>query len=401
MYLYPGDQPYSPAAFSSWALSTVITCGLGLPLGNVTNIQVDNPPHGFEVPMSNAALSDPGRYHDPAAPGPLPVVSVDGTENQNTYVRPWLGGSDDNAADEVIADGAPITIVVYENGPPLSVNVTERTTSRSATSMTVRLHATVRIPDGMILSPSGLTWSWNFGDGTASAVPAPRHSFVPGVYPVTVQVSDPEAGTGGTATYRLGFSTASRTGSGNRSGGGRSGRSNAPSGPANSRGTRPGGAPGAANSGSTTPAGSHGSGAAPATAVAARAGRAGAIAASSRNAPEPPASRHAASGAAQARGRPQVTNRSKPAEVTRPDAPVVEGRLISAVTPLPPGVSPLLGAPSAAPASAPAVRGVTRSSILPIVGVLLVVLVLFGLGAARELRGPFGRRAVRSPGWSP
>ena len=121
MYLYPGDQPYSPAASSSWALSTVVQCGLGQPLSDLTNVQVESPAHGFETPLTSAELSDPSQFHDPATPDALPVISVDGNEDQNTYVRPWLGGSDDNAGDQVIADGAPGVVFSARSStrPPL------------------------------------------------------------------------------------------------------------------------------------------------------------------------------------------------------------------------------------------------------------------------------------------
>ena len=88
-----------------------------------------NPSQGFEAPLDNADLTDPSRYQDSQAPDALPAISVDGSEDQTTYVRPYRGGSDDNARDAVTENGAPITLVVYVNGPPLTVQASAQTLS--------------------------------------------------------------------------------------------------------------------------------------------------------------------------------------------------------------------------------------------------------------------------------
>jgi len=183
----PGAQPFQPATDSAWALSTVIECALKAPLSDVTGVQVSNPAHGYEALLSSAQLSDPSQFHDPQAPQALPLISSDGTEDQNTYVRPWLGGADDNARDQVVQPGAPISIVVYENGPPLTVNATEQTLSETSTSMTAKLSATVQDAAGNAVPASALTWSWNFGDGGRSSDATPSHAFAPGSYSVTVR----------------------------------------------------------------------------------------------------------------------------------------------------------------------------------------------------------------------
>jgi PKD domain len=219
MHLYDppyASTPYSPSSTSAWSLSSVVTCGLAVPVGDVTNVQIDSPAHGFETPLTGAQLSDPSRWHDPAAPGALPVISVDGAqEDQNDYVRPWLGGSDDNAVDHVVVDGAPIAIVVYENGLPLTVDATAQTVSETGTSMTAEFSATVHNPDGTTVPSAELGWGWSYGDGGTSTAPTPEHSFVvQGVYAVTVQVTDNATGQGGTATIPVSFSTSSGTGPG-------------------------------------------------------------------------------------------------------------------------------------------------------------------------------------------
>jgi hypothetical protein len=395
MYLYPGNQPYSPAAPSSWAVSTVVQCALGQPLNAVTDVQLQSPAHGFETPLTNAQLSDPSQFHDPAAPDALPVISVDGTENQNTYVRPWLGGTDDNAADQVIADGGPITIVVYENGPPLTVNASQRTISRRSTSMTVQLQASVRNPDGTTVPASAVRWTWNFADGSSSSDPTPRHSFAPGVYPVTVQVTDQNAGTGGTATINVDFSPSSRSGSGNRPGAGRSGKSRAATGPVHSSGNHPG-ASGGASTGSATPTGAahHSTAAAAAPAQPAKSAQhTSTPATASRPAARPPRQNNSSHPATRAVARTRVTTAPRTSPAT---GPAVVGQLISDVTPVPPSASPLARIIPAGVASAPAVRGAVHATDLPAVAGGVLALLLFGLGAARESRTSLRWRSLRA-----
>ena len=90
IYVYPPGQPFQLTA-TSWLLSTVLSCGLQIPLDDVNSVQILNPSQGFQAPLSNADLTDPTRYQDAQAPDALPVISVDGTENQTTYIRPFRG----------------------------------------------------------------------------------------------------------------------------------------------------------------------------------------------------------------------------------------------------------------------------------------------------------------------
>src|SRR6202042_1077635 len=172
IYLYPPGQPYQLTT-TSWTLSTVLTCGLHILLSDVTNVQVLNPSQGFGAPLDNADLSDPSRYQDSQAPDALPAISVDGSEDQTTYVRPFRGGGDENARDAVTAPGAPIPVVVYVNGPPLSVAASAHTLSSTATATTAQFSASVSTATGSSVPASALTWSWNFGDGGTSAAATP------------------------------------------------------------------------------------------------------------------------------------------------------------------------------------------------------------------------------------
>ena len=206
----------------------MLSCAMNVPLNNVTAVQVYSPRFGFDTTeLTNAELTGASQFHDPAAPDALPVVSND--EGQNTYVRPWLGGADQNAKDQVVEDGAPVTIVVYENGAELTVVASASTVSKGSKHEKVRLSATVRTSSGSTVPTSALSWSWNFGyGGSSSGSPTPEHSFVAGRFPVSVQVTDHKTGAGGTDTIDVN--------AGNPSGNG-----NSPTGPNNSTGDHPGG----------------------------------------------------------------------------------------------------------------------------------------------------------------
>jgi hypothetical protein len=65
----------------------------------------------------------------------------------------------------------------------------------------------------------------------------------------------------------------------------------------------------------------------------------------------------------------------------------VSGQLISDVTTLPPGASPLVHVTSAAATPQAAVRQASRLSTAPAVGGALAAGLLLVLGAGRELRG--------------
>ena len=211
----------------------MINCGLQIPIGDVNDAQVVNPTHGFQAPLSNADLTDPSRYQDPQAPDALPVISVDGTENQTTYIRPFRGGADANARDEVTETGAPITLVVYANGPPLIVHASARTLSSTATATTAKLSAAVQTAAGAPVAPSALTWSWTFGDGGTSSAASPTHSFAPGSYEVSVQVTQVAGGTGGTATIQFRTPAKPTSGHRNQTGGTKPTKSTSPTGTEN------------------------------------------------------------------------------------------------------------------------------------------------------------------------
>jgi hypothetical protein len=75
--------------------------------------------------------------------------------------------------------------------------------------------------------------------------------------------------------------------------------------------------------------------------------------------------------------------------------PVVTGQLVSEVTPLPAGQSPLVHIEAGVAETSQAARSSVGGSALPAIGAGLAVLGLLALGAARELRGRRDWRALR------
>jgi hypothetical protein len=379
-----------------------------IPLGDVSSVQVLNPTLGFEAPLDNGDLTDPTHYQDSQAPDALPAVSVDGSEDQTAYVRPFRGGNDDNARDAVTEHGAPITLVVYVNGPPLTVVASAQTLSSTATATTAKLSATVSTAAGSPVPASALTWSWNFGDGATSVAATPEHRFAAGVYDVTVQVTDVSSGAGGTATIQFRTPAAPAPGHQKQPGGNQPTQSKSPSGsdegkhskrPAGKTGAQP--SEGSDKGRSTTHPGGQAttpttaSAPSTSTAPAQPTTPAGTTPASptTTSVPAAPAAHPAPHRpAAHPRRRRTTPRRSSP---SAPPGPLVTGRLISDVTPLPVGSSPLVHLTPAVAAAPPAVRQATGTTTLSALGAALVVIVLLGLGAWRELRGR--RRPAASP----
>jgi PKD domain len=407
IYLYPPGQPYQLTA-TSWTVATVLTCGLQIPLGDVTSIQVLNPSNGFEAPLANADLSDPTRYRDSQAPDALPAISVDGSEDQTTYLRPFRDGSDANARDAVTENGAPITLVVYVNGPPLTVEASAQTLSSTTTTTTAKLSATVHASNGSPVPASALTWSWSFGDGASSTAATPEHRFAAGTYDVTVQVADVGSGAGGTATLQFGTPASATPGHKNQTGGkkpttsksatGSEGGRQHANGPAGKAGVKrsgtsdegqpkpkPAGQSTTPTATSTTPTTSS-----PTTSTTTPAAPT-TTATTPTTTSTTTTTTTSTTTATSSTPRPVPRPRSKRTTPRRPPVPalagpLVTGRLISDVTPLPVDSSPLVHVTPAA-AAAPAVAQATRTASLSALGAVAVVIVLLGLGVWRELRG--------------
>jgi hypothetical protein len=381
MYMSPsGIDETVPS--SSWAMSTVVTCGLQIPLGNVSQVQVDNPSRGFEAPLSSADLSTPSPYQDPSA---QPLVSTNGSQDQNTYTRPWLGGSDQNGPDQVVQDNAPVTIVVYQNGSVLTVHAQGHIVSATANAMTVDFSATVQNAQGTEIPPSALSWSWSFGDSSTAGTAAPAHTYASaGAYYVTVQVTDAQDGSGGTDTFQVSSPSPAAPGPHNHNGAGNHPKAKSPGGPTHTSGTHTG-----APSGRSRQSGSSRSSSDTTTAPAQTPQTTSTTAPAPTQTAAPPAPHPSPPQPPRRRAAPARRNRH-PAHRTAPASGrgrLITGRLVSDVVPLSADASPLVHSVPAAAASAAPVRRATQTSSLTGVVAAVVIALLLALGGARELRG--------------
>jgi PKD domain len=376
MYMSPsGIDETVPT--SSWAVSTVLTCGLQVPLANVSQVQVENP-RGFEAPLTSADLATPSPYQDSSE---QPLVSTDGSQDLNTYTRPWLGGSDENTPDQVTESNAPIVIVVYENGAILTVHPQGHIVSSAKNGMAVDFSAAVDSAQGQAIPSSALAWSWSFGDAATSTAAAPAHTYAStGDYYVSVQVADHQNGSGGTATFEVIAPATPARGKTTHGGAGHNRTAQSPAGPTRTSGKRPEALSGHSRSSgassrhpATTPAQTQAP-LAPTT-------PAPAPAATTSPTHRPPAQARRPS------ARPPARPTHGTAAARKQTGQLVSGRLVGDVVPLAAAESPLVRTVSAAAASAPPVRRATQAISMTGLAAGIAVALLLGLGAAREARG--------------
>ena len=339
---------------------------------------------GFEAPLTSAALTDPSQYQDPAAPGALPIISSDGAEDQNTYVRPWRGGSDSNATDQVVQVGAPVAVLVYLNGSLLTVTATQRTLSHTSTTRSIQLAATVHDASGTAIPASALTWSWNFADGSTSTAAAPTHAFSAGVYYVAVEVTDNSTGSGGTATLQVSFGASGPAGGSNHNGNPKHTKSKNPSGADHGSPKPTSGARHQKKSTSqattpqttTTPSTSTASSTETTTATTT-------VTTATSTATTITATRGTTT---RARHSPTARTHTRAQPTVPPRTPLVEGELISDVHPLAASVSPLVHLAPAAATPAAEVRQASHLSAGPAIGAVLAVGLLGPRRPARTAR---------------
>jgi hypothetical protein len=275
--------------------------------------------------------------------------------------------------------------------------------------------------DGTAVPSSALTWSWSFGDGATSTNAAPTRTFARGDdYYVTVQVTDAGAGLGGTATIEVIADTTGTAGT-HPHAGTKAKQAKSPSGSlqSSSNATVPtAGKSKTKQSGTSdnSKSADHASKATTKTSApettsgaASHRGTSGSSSGGSADAPalqsaghavtsaKPPSTAAAKRPSTAAAKRPSMGPAKSPPATSSASEPLVKGRLISDVIPLPPGASPLVQDVSAPAATAPAVRPAVATTILPTLGAALAVVFLLGLGAGRELRGRRDWRALRLP----
>jgi len=415
-------QPTSnqqPISTPAWTLGTVLTCGLQIQETDATAVQVVKFDGSPEDPLTNAQIFDTAQY--PGTDGALPTIYVDGNEDQTTYVRPPQNPQDQNGADEVVQQGAPVSILVYEKQPPLTVtaNQTPVAGSQTAAAEQVTLDATVTAADGSTVDPSQLTYSWTVGGSQISTAASPTLSFPSGNTPVTVTVSDPGAGTGGTYTIDVPYTppsavptppTKKQPGAGASHHGNPTGqphgkkhaRGNTTTrlndgGGLNHAGTGKGGSPTRSQRGSTTKSPT----ASPATSTPASSPPAAAptttqttTATTPTTTPAPALTVDPAPTKAPSRQRTHTAKRHPQSSSSRER--LVSGRLVADVEALPASASPLVH-PIAAEAAAPALVHATGdgTSAPTWVYAALAVLALLGGGALYERRGRRGRTLHR------
>jgi hypothetical protein len=197
-----GTLPPQGISEPAWTLGTVLTCGLQIPSADVTAVQVVRFNGAYETPLSNAQIFDTAQY--PGSEGALPTIYVDGNENQTTYIRPPLSPSDANADDNVTQQGDPVSLIVYENQPPLVVTASASPVAGSQGSTgQFTVSATVTTADGAAVPSTALTFSWTVDGSTQLSGPTPVATVDAGVTPVTVQAYDQATGTGGTYTFDI------------------------------------------------------------------------------------------------------------------------------------------------------------------------------------------------------
>jgi hypothetical protein len=382
----------------SWALSTVLGClQTPIPPSAVQGITVLNadgsPQTGAGSQITPADLASPSDFNDTSE---APVVEALGSVNQ--YDRPWRGGGEEDFLDEVQTtendQPTPISIEVFE-GPLLTVSVTaSRTTVPAGGSVAFQATVTGQ-------GTSSLAYSWSFGGAApASTAPAPQVSFdTEGQYDVTLQVTD-TAGGGGVASIPItvGPKAPTTAGKHKQTGTGTSHKSHSPTGPRKSAGKHPGGRAGKSKTGGST---SNRPATTPSRTTTTPTSTTPAPTSTATTPAAPttpralPAPSHPAPAATTPHPLPRPRRVSAPSRPSRVTGPTVAGQLISDVTPLAPGASPLVHVVPAV-ATAPPARRAIRASLLPAIGAALAVLLLLGLGAARELGWRAAWRTLRA-----
>lgn len=392
-------EPANAIPAQAWTIGTLISSCLPtlIPLSSVTGVTIIGPNGPQSGPDSVLTAADLAQPSDFANPQESPLIADDGDGIE--YERPWRGGTDDNAADGVqLTAPEPFELEVF-TGPLLQVSV--------AAPATAVANAPVALTAAVAGTPAGLSYSWSFDGGSGSSTaPAPSVTFsAPGVYRVTLEVTDADGGGGvASATITVGApATTTSTTSAATPGPvrrvhrhrKRHPRRTPPHPAIRKLAVTPASVPARRSTTTTSrpPKTSTPAATTPSAATTQTTARSDPIprapAAAAVPAPASPAT--APKRASAPRGpRRTVRLRVAPRRHSRStsasrQAALVDGRLIADVTPVPPAASPLAGGADAA-AVADAARGAQASSPFAAVGGALAVVLLLGLGAIRESR---------------
>lgn len=382
---------------AAWSLAAVVGC-LSTPVpssavNGITVVQSNGSPEFSQYSqLGPSDLTTPSPFADPTQ---VPVIYTDGTNI--TYDRPWRGQPDDDNAIDQVRESTPFQIEVYEGAIiPVTVTASEMTVAAGGT---VTFGATVPAAN----SP-GISYTWNFGGGaqgsqTASGANTSATFATPGEYEVGVLAANAAGGGGGAQVLITvtGPTQTSTTPPGTNTTGPTGGNGTTPGAPAApATGHQPG--PSGNGQGSTSPtpgAGKHkpsGHGSTPGSGGTSNvSGHAGSGSGSPSGSTSSDHGKPAQNPSSAAGG--AATTKRRPPSATGPST-LVTGRLISNVTPLPAGSSPLVHAESGVTGTSPPLRRPTSASILPALAGALVVFALFTLGAGRELRWQRGRRLL-------
>ncbi len=187
--------PYSAGLpQNAWSLPAVLGClPTPIALSQVTGVTVLRGNRGPELsPDAQLLAGDLDTPSDFQLSDALPVVAWDGTNL--LYDRPSRSPTDDTAADDLqVTDPATLTFEVFE-GPLLTVTAT------ASPPAPVQAGTTVTFAASVPPAATGVTYDWDF-DGAGppdSAQAAPQVTFAtPGLYEVSVQVTDDAGGGGG------------------------------------------------------------------------------------------------------------------------------------------------------------------------------------------------------------
>jgi hypothetical protein len=199
LYTSSGEAPADQVNFqAAWSIGGLLSClATPIPLAAVTGVTVigpGGPELAAEAQLTSADLASPSDFSNPSE---SPLIYSDG--DGLVYDRPWRGGTDANAADQVVVPApSPLVIEVFE-GPLLTVSATASSTATAA-NRPVTFSASV----GGAPAGSTLSYSWSFGGAapvTTGRAPTVRFPAA-GVYDVTVEVTD-GAGGGGGASVRV------------------------------------------------------------------------------------------------------------------------------------------------------------------------------------------------------